>query len=138
MRELLGRFMDWVRGETGKIHVLAVTPDAKERAALAKIAHQEAWDARFAQDTHGALEILRHLESPVIICDRELTPDWREAIRFFGTHSPRSRVILTSPGTDDRLWLDVIEHGGYDVLTRPLHETRVVQAVRLAWGRAAH
>jgi DNA-binding NtrC family response regulator len=138
MKELLGKVMAWIRGETETIHVLAVMPDAKDRAALAKIAQQEKWDARFALHMQAAVEILRRVEAPVIICDREFTPDWREAIRFFGSHSPRSRVILTSPGTDDRLWLEVIEHGGYDVLTRPLHEGRVVQAVRLAWGRAAH
>jgi PleD family two-component response regulator len=121
------------RGDDEKISVLAVLPETPDRVALTGIAAKAKWNLRFAATCDSALADLKHHPAAVIICDRDLEPcDWREALPALRAQCPNSRIILTSPGNDDRLWLEVIERGGYDVLTRPFHENRVIQAVRLA------
>jgi FixJ family two-component response regulator len=44
----------------------------------------------------------------------------------------RQCIILVSPVTDDYLWQAVIELGGYDVLTKPFREEKVVTVVHAA------
>lgn len=44
--------------------------------------------------------------------------------------SPRSCILLVSPVSDDYLWRDVLQQGGYDVLLRPLREECALRAVQ--------
>jgi DNA-binding NtrC family response regulator len=128
--------MSWIanllRPAEPRIRVLGILPCAPDRTALIGIAERAGWELKLAADTGSALRILKHYEARVIICDRE-QPDceWRETIRLLTAHAPASCLILTSSVTNDRLWLEVIERGGYDVLTMPFHENRVLNAVRL-------
>jgi len=43
--------------------------------------------------------------------------------------SPRSDILLVSPKRDDYVWRDVLQHGGYDCLLRPLREDAVLQMI---------
>jgi hypothetical protein len=48
-------------------------------------------------------------------------------------------LIVSSRLADDRLWAEVLNLGGYDVLARPFNRVeviRVVQAAWRAWNRA--
>jgi DNA-binding response OmpR family regulator len=115
-----------------RIRVLGILPAPADRTQLAGIAERAGWELKLATDTAGALRTLKHYAPRVIICDREQPGcEWRETLRLLSAQAPATCIILTSSATDDHLWLEVIEHGGYDVLTRPFHENRVLKAVRL-------
>ena len=45
-------------------------------------------------------------------------------------NSPRSCILLVSPMTGDDLWRSVLQHGGYDVLLRPLREHSALHAIQ--------
>jgi DNA-binding response OmpR family regulator len=42
-------------------------------------------------------------------------------------------LIVTSERVDDRLWAEVLNLGGYDVLMKPLDSTEVGHVINLAW-----
>ncbi len=44
-------------------------------------------------------------------------------------------MIVTSWTADDRLWSEVLHHGGYDVLAQPFDANEVTRAVNSALGR---
>lgn len=116
-----------------RLRVLAVLPNPPDRAAFAGIAAHARWEVRMASTCDSAEEILKHHPVDVIVCDRDVKPaGWRGAIEALSTHAPHSRFILSTPANDDKLWLEVIERGGYDVLSTPLHEDRVIRAINQA------
>jgi len=120
-----------------RVRVLAILPNPADRSCLAEIAAREKWNLRMASDCESALEILKHNPPEVIVCARDVKPSgWREAMGALGTQAPGISIILATPANDDRLWLEVIERGGFDVITTPLHENRVVETVRLAWRQS--
>ena len=134
--------MSWLSKIIGpgepRIRVLVVMPNPPDRSAFAEIATRAHWDLRMASSSDSAGEILKHHPADVIVCDRDVRPaGWREAMESLAAQSPQSRFILTSPATDEKLWLEVIERGGYDVITTPLHQDRVVRAINQAVSSSA-
>ena len=131
--------MSWLKDllQSGdKIRVLAVTSNALDRISLEGIAARAHWNLKLAPNCETAAAALKHRPPAVIICDRDLPHiEWRETLRFLSLHAPASPIVVISPDTDDRFWLEVIERGGYDVITRPFHENRVVTTVRQASDR---
>lgn len=114
--------------------MLAVMPNDSDRHALSRIADKAKWHIEFAANYDSAVELLRSHKFAVILCDRDLSSaiNWREAVEKLAGIAPGSSVMLTSPVNDDVLWQEVIDRGGYDVLTKPFHEERVVRSVRFA------
>jgi DNA-binding NtrC family response regulator len=130
--------VNWLRKIIGsnprdRVRMLAVLPSPEDRVSLSAIASREGWSLRMASHCDSALEILRHHPADLIVCARDVKPSgWRDALTAMAAQAPGTCLILVSPETDDRLWLEVIERGGFDVVTTPLHAARVVQAVRQA------
>ena len=130
--------MSWISKIIGgatehRIRVLVVMPNPPDRAAFAGIAAHAHWEVRMASTRESAEEILKHHPADVIVCDRDVKPaGWREAMEALAAQSPESRFILSTPANDDKLWLEVIERGGYDVVSTPLHQDRVIRAINQA------
>jgi DNA-binding NtrC family response regulator len=122
-----------LRSDAEKIRVLAVLAEARDRACLDAIAAQEHWELKLSESCDSAREALKHYRADVILCDRDLNGcNWRDAITMLAASD--NRTILATPTMDDKLWLEVIERGGFDVITRPFHEHRVIQTVTTAWN----
>jgi DNA-binding NtrC family response regulator len=131
--------MSWIREILGsgerRIEVLAVMPDTQDRGALEGIAAREHWALRFAPGCESASDALKKHPAAVIICDRDqLRRDWREALALLAAEAPGRPIIVSAAETDDKFWMEVMERGGYDVVTRPFVEPRLVNLVRRAAG----
>jgi|SRR6185312_11596877 len=117
-----------------RVAVLAVTPCDSDRAHLSSIAMREGWDLALAADCPEALALLDMRRFPVVLCDRDLPDaDWRGSLKALSAAGHPPCVILTSAVNDNYLWQEVVQNGGYDVVTKPLHDAEVVAAVRRAW-----
>jgi DNA-binding NtrC family response regulator len=75
-----------------------------------------------AEDCRSALEHLGNRRIAVVVCEREL-PDgtWRDILEHLGSAPGRPLLIVISRVADDRLWAEVLNMGGYDVLAKPLN-----------------
>lgn len=70
----------------------------------------------------------------VVVCEDSLPDgDWKSVLRFLGTAHGAPPLIVTARNADDRLWAEVLNLGGYDLLPRPLDYKEVVRAVGVAW-----
>jgi DNA-binding NtrC family response regulator len=120
------------------LRILAVMPKDPDGHILAQIAARAKWYLEFARSYESARELAARHEFAIILCDRDLplVASWREAIPEFASLAPDSRIMLTSPVNDDHLWQEVIQRGGYDVLTKPFKEERVVRSINFAWSSA--
>ena len=137
----LTNIVQGIRADDNVIRVLAVMAKDSDRQVLSQIGEKAKWHIEFASNYESAVELAGRRKFAVILCDRDLSSafNWREAVQKLAGIAPGSCVMLTSPVNDDVLWQEVIDRGGYDVLTKPFHEERVVRSVRFAcssWNKS--
>lgn len=117
-----------------RVAVLAVLPFESDRTHVRSIATREGWELALASDCRAALALLGTGGFPIILCDRDLPdPDWRDALKTLSAAGSQHCVILASAVNDSYLWQEVVQNGGYDVVTKPLLDAEVVAVVRRAW-----
>jgi DNA-binding NtrC family response regulator len=62
--------------------------------------------------------------------------DWRRVFEIVERGRRRIEVVVCSRMGDPRLWLDVLEQGGYDVLVEPFEHEEVRRIVEAAAARS--
>jgi DNA-binding NtrC family response regulator len=62
--------------------------------------------------------------------------DWRRVLEIVERGRRRIEVVVCSRMGDPRLWLDVLEQGGYDVLVEPFEHEEVRRIVEAAAARS--
>ena len=69
-----------------------------------------------------------------MVCESNL-PDgsWKDVIDRTARAANPPAVIVTSRLADDRLWSEVLNRGGYNVLLKPFRALEVLRDVNLAW-----
>jgi DNA-binding response OmpR family regulator len=117
------------------ISVLAVVA-AKEAAELERTFSHTRWELRLAHSVREAKKPILSQAAGVIICEQQL-PDgtWLDLMRLTEPLHPRPQVIVLSASMDRRLWTDVLDAGGYDVLGTPLQPRELYALVPMAWAR---
>ena len=115
--------------------VLLVTASESDRAALEWILSNTRWRILSAGTCAEALELLRSVSIPVVLCDRDLPGrDWRESMGAVLQAPHPVCVILASRVADSYLWDEVVRRGGFDVVTKPFQREAVLQALEFAWS----
>jgi DNA-binding NtrC family response regulator len=74
-----------------------------------------------------------HTSAQVVVTDTALPDgDWRRVLEIVAQGSTNVEVIVRSRVGDPKLWLDVLEQGGYDVLVEPYQHEEVQRIVEAA------
>jgi DNA-binding NtrC family response regulator len=135
-RELL-RSGESKTGETTRSSViLAVSPFAGDHASLARIFGQFGPGMRSTRTVAEALSILQ-AEAVAVVVAESTFPDgrsWKHLLEAIGTRRDSPRLIVTSRIADEHLWAEVLNLGGYDVLTKPFDFQEVSRVVSLAFS----
>ena len=87
-------------------------------------------------DCHEAQRMLEAQQAvQVVVTDARLHDgDWRRVIEIVERGRRRIEVVVCSRLGDPKLWLDVLEEGGYDVLVEPFEHEEVRRIVEAAAG----
>ncbi len=82
---------------------------------------------------------LIHATSPqLVICDDRMEDgDWNVILDVTIKERNPPYLIVTSRLADDRLWAEVLNRGGYDLLAKPYEPSEVIRVVGTAWSRVA-
>jgi DNA-binding NtrC family response regulator len=114
--------------------VLVITTSASDQVFYRSVRGRGEWDMVIAQSAPEALRLVATQAFPIVLCDRDLPGwGWREVLAKMVEASPRICFLLTSRVSDAYLWREVVAHGGYDVVGKPLEEDVVVRTLRRAW-----
>ena len=72
----------------------------------------------------NSLEQALQADSSVILCDADAPNSWREDLAKL--RKPGRRIILLSRLTSNRMWIEALNHGAFDLLHKSddAHETR--------------
>lgn len=80
-----------------------------------------------------ALEHYARLGASVVMCDQHL-PDgsWHNLLELTGFEPGKPRLIVCSTHADERLWAEVLNLGGHDVLAKPFRRHEAAYSIETA------
>jgi len=114
--------------------ILAVFPLGEDRTAIERIFEPPNWRVYFAWTLEEARAALRLSAVGVVISESHL-PDghtWKELLTEVQGVPDPPLLVVADHLADDRLWAEVLNLGGYDLLTKPLDAREVLRTVSLA------
>ena len=119
--------------------ILAVFPVGEDRTSLGSIFELTNWRVQFAWTLQEARAALRVCTVGVVISESHLPGGhtWKDLLAEVQGMPDPPMLVVADRLADDRLWAEVLNLGGYDVLTKPLDTKEVLHTVSLAC-RSAH
>jgi response regulator RpfG family c-di-GMP phosphodiesterase len=116
------------------VEVLLISPFNEDHQHLRSILRHSNWRQHDASTQSEAFAYLRDHVTPVAICEGQL-PDgtWRDVLDRLGGLRYPPFLVVTSRMADERLWSEVLNLGGYNVLAKPMNSKEVFHVAGLAW-----
>lgn len=114
--------------------VLAVTAFEHDQRFFAGLHGTGEWEFTITGSVQAAKHLLDTSEYAVVVCDRDIPGwEWRDLLSLLKSHAPRACFLLSSRVSDTFLWREVLRHGGYDLLPKPLNSSDANRILRRAW-----
>ena len=118
--------------------LILVSPLEEDHLSLGRFLISTGFRVHRAQTRQEALAVLRNGRVAVVISERDLPEGgWKEVLRELKPLAHPPFLIVTSLQADDRLWAEVLNLGGHDVLPKPFRAGEVTRVVSLACRRWA-
>jgi DNA-binding response OmpR family regulator len=117
--------------ETREAVILAISPAVEEQKVLDRILEGSEWQTLACGTCEQARQLLRY--SSVVLCEQKLPDgDWKQVLKEIQNMPDPPLLIVTSRLADERLWAEVLNLGGYDVLAKPFKAEEVLWTVAAA------
>ena len=114
--------------------VLSVSPIEEDNSSLEAIIGHSRWTLLKADKLPTAWGLLQSHDVSVILCERDLMPGtWIDILKHIQPTPHPPYLIVTSKFADERLWLEALNLGAWDVLAKPFDRSEVIRTVKLAW-----
>lgn len=115
-------------------------PPARHFSSPARRLYTDAAFTLTARSTVAAAKnALKQWRISIVLCEHDLSPgSWKELLDFAERLPAPPQVIVTSRVADERMWAEVLNLGGYDVLARPFNSEEVIRTVTSAWSLWQH
>jgi DNA-binding NtrC family response regulator len=114
--------------------VLVLSPLEGDHSSFQAIIGHSNWVVFHAYDLVSAVTILQRQEIAVLLCERDLVPGtWIDALEYTKSMPNAPSVIITARSADERLWVEALNFGAWDVLSKLFDRTEVIRGVESAW-----
>jgi len=119
--------------------VLSVSALAEDHLSLQAIVGHSTCTLFEADDCHSALSLLELHEIAVVLCEQDVMPGtWKNMLGSTNRLPNAPSLIVTSRLADDRLWVEALNLGAWDVLGKPFDRSEVIRSVKSAWQHWHH
>ena len=127
------------QSHSGAIRILAVFAAPEDRKSLRQLFGAFDWKSQFVESSGGLQNALEDFRPSVVLTDSVLPEGgcWKDVLRSAQENSIGLPVIVSSRLADERLWAEVLNLGGYDLLVKPFNAAEVQNVVCMAC-RADH
>jgi DNA-binding response OmpR family regulator len=117
-----------------ELFVLVVSPFEGDLQSLKVTVRPSDWTLYTVGGWAEAMRVLDRSPVPVVLCESEL-PDgnWKDLLRAAAVVPNPPVMIVTSRLADERLWAEVLNLGGYDVLATPFDASEITRVISSAW-----
>ena len=111
--------------------VFVITPFRADVEFFRGMGDAGRWNIVVTGSVEEALQTMGQGLFPVVVCDRDIPGwEWRDVMSAIAGRFSRTCILLSSRVSDEYLWREVVKHGGYDLLTKPLEATEVSRALQ--------
>ena len=119
--------------------VLSVSPMEEDSRALGELIAPSHCTLQPARDRDHARSLLDQHAVAVVVSEQDL-PDgtWRNVQEDLRQLPEPPVLVVASRSADERLWLEVLESGGFDVLVKPWRPDEVRRVLASALRRYGH
>jgi DNA-binding response OmpR family regulator len=115
--------------------ILSISPFEEDHSRLEAIIGRESRLVT-AQSFSAAKRFLESQNVFLVICERDSPPTtWIECLDYIQSLPAPPFLIVTSRLADERLWAEVLNLGGWDVLAKPFDDREVSRTVRSTMER---
>ncbi len=117
------------------VKTLAILSSGDDQFRLSEIFRHSKWDLYLVQDLRSMHTVLHELAPGAVISDCS-PPDgsWKEVLLELAHVPPvPPPLIVASRLADERLWAEVLNLCGYDLLMTPFDADEVMRTVSFAW-----
>jgi DNA-binding NtrC family response regulator len=110
-----------------------VSPREEDHRSFEAIVQRSTWRLHTASSIAEALRLLKTTAVSVILCEHDL-PDgnWKDLLCAVTESKVPPRLIVMSADADERLWFEVLNLGGFDVLPTPVQASELFRVASLA------
>jgi DNA-binding response OmpR family regulator len=114
--------------------ILSVSPADEDHQALRRILRKPRWHVAAVYNCTEANDCLIWRGVSIVVCEGKL-PDgsWKDVLGHASGRKEPPIFIVTSKLADEYLWSEVLNLGGYDVLSKPFSEQEVRHVMQSAW-----
>jgi two-component system response regulator AtoC len=113
--------------------ILAVSPFEQDKRLIQTMVRGSRTSVLTADRLSEAIPLLRRRRISLVICERDLPDgDWREMLGQMNDLVPAARLVVASRLADERLWAEVLNLGGYDVLAKPFSVQEMMHVIESA------
>jgi DNA-binding response OmpR family regulator len=114
--------------------VLGISPAEDDHLSLQRLFSQTSWRLYQARNYREAIASLEKNQVSVIISECNIPPyNWRVLLDHLAHEVHPPRLVVATWLADDRLWAEVLDLGGFDVLQKPFQARELFRVVGLAW-----
>ena len=119
--------------------ILSISPLKDDHDSIRAIVNHSNWICHTADDLQTAQAMLQNHDISVVISEGDLpSGTWRDLLHYIYLLPHPPSLIVTSRLADDRLWSEVLNLTGWDVLAKPFDHTEVLRSIRSAWRHRHH
>jgi DNA-binding NtrC family response regulator len=115
------------------ITILAVSPFEQDKRLIQATVRAARTPVLTAGRLSEAIPLFKHRKISLVICERDLPDgDWRDMLGQMNNLMPGARLVVASRLADERLWAEVLNLGGYDVLAKPFSVQEMMHVIESA------
>ena len=121
--------------DTGIPALLAVPACPEERDFLQHLFGASGWQIQLAQTFQEVQAAVRKKGVGVLLSESQFSDghSWKDLLGEIRRLEFPPRLIVTDRLADERLWAEVLNLGGYDLLLKPFDPEEVFRVVNSAW-----
>jgi DNA-binding NtrC family response regulator len=121
-----------------RFRILFISGCSDDARRLSRMLRPLQFELHHATNLQEARDMLRKSAYRLILTEANLTDGaWLDVVQTADRHSADLPVIVTDPQADARLWSEVLNRGGYDLLTQPFYAPEVRRILENAATRGA-
>ena len=116
--------------------LLAVPGCPQERDFLRQLFGQSGWEVHLAQTFQEVLTAAREKRVGVLLSESRFSDGhcWKDLLDEIQRLESPPMLIVTDRLADERLWAEVLNLGGYDLLLKPFDPDEALRVVNSAWA----